>query len=60
LFTQERDGTIVDPLGSLNNIMKRTRQRRVSPDQNTSRNTSGNPQGRNFTTALTAGRVTQD
>jgi hypothetical protein len=59
-FTQERYGTIVDPLGSLNNIMKLTRQRRVSPDQNTSRNTSGNTQGRNFTAALTVGRPFQD
>jgi hypothetical protein len=34
-FTQERDVTIVDPLGSLNNLMKLKRQRRVSPHQNT-------------------------
>ena len=34
-FTQETDMTIVDPLGSLNNILMLTRQRRVSPDQNT-------------------------
>ena len=27
--------TMVDPLGSLNNILMLTRQRRVSPDQNT-------------------------
>jgi hypothetical protein len=53
LFTQERDVTIVDPLGSLNNIMTLTRQRRVSPDQNTSRNRE---QGRNLTAALTVGR----
>jgi hypothetical protein len=56
LFTQERDGTIVDPLGSLNNIMMLTRQRRVSPDQNSSRNTSINPQGRELTAALTVGK----
>jgi hypothetical protein len=60
MFTQERDLTIVDLLGSLNNIMMLTTQRRVSPDQNTSRNTSGNPWGRNLTAALTVGRVTQD
>jgi hypothetical protein len=60
LFTQERDVTIVDPLGSLNNILKLTRQRRVSSHQNTSRNTNGNTQGRNFTAALTVGRVIQD
>jgi hypothetical protein len=47
----------VDPLGSLNNIMMLTRQRRVSPDRNTSRNPSGDPQGRSLTTALTVGRV---
>jgi hypothetical protein len=35
LFTQERDMTIMDPLGSLNNILMLTRKRRVSPDQNT-------------------------
>jgi hypothetical protein len=52
LFTQERDVTIVDPLGSLNNIMMLTRQRRVSPDQNTSRDL----QGRELTAALTVGR----
>uniref|UniRef100_A0A8C7HBI0 C2H2-type domain-containing protein n=2 Tax=Oncorhynchus kisutch TaxID=8019 RepID=A0A8C7HBI0_ONCKI len=34
-FTQERHMTIVDPLGSLNNILMLTRKRRVSPDQNT-------------------------
>ena len=34
-FTQERDMTMVDPLWSLNNILMLTRQRRVSPDQNT-------------------------
>jgi hypothetical protein len=60
LFTQERDVTIVDPLGSFNNSMTLTRQRRVSPHQNTSRNTNGNTQGRNLTAALTVGRVTQD
>jgi hypothetical protein len=32
------------------------RQRKVSPDQNTSRNTSRDPQGRNLTAALTVGR----
>ncbi|KAK6301245.1 hypothetical protein J4Q44_G00293430 [Coregonus suidteri] len=32
--TQEGDMTIMDPLGSLNNILMLTRQRRVSPDQN--------------------------
>jgi hypothetical protein len=57
LFTQERDVTIVDRLGSLNNIMK---QRRDSPHQNTSRIPNGNPQGRNFIAALTVGRVTPD
>ena len=46
--------TIVDPLGSLNNIM---RQRKVSPDQNSSKNTSRDPQGRNLTSALTVGKV---
>jgi hypothetical protein len=56
-FTQKRDETIVDPLGSLNNIMMLTRQRRVSPHQNTSRNTSRNPQERNLTAALTVGNV---
>ena len=56
LFTQERDVTIVDPLGSLNNLMMLTRQRRVSPDQNTSRNTCRDPQGRELTAALTVGR----
>ena len=34
-FIQERHMTFVDPLGSLNNILMLTRQRRVSPDQNT-------------------------
>jgi hypothetical protein len=53
LFTQERDGTTVSPLGSLNNLMMLTRQRRVSPDQNTCRD----PQGRELTAALTVGRV---
>ena len=57
LFTQERDVTIVDPLGSLNNLMMLKRQRRVSPNQNTSRNTSKDPQGRNLTSALTVGKV---
>ena len=33
-FTQERDMTMLDPLGSLNNILMLTRQRGVSPDQN--------------------------
>jgi hypothetical protein len=56
LFTQERYGTIVDPLGSLNNLMTLTRQRRVSPDQNTSINTHRDPQGRELTAALTVGR----
>jgi hypothetical protein len=50
----------VDPLGSLNNIMMLMRQRRVSPEQKTSRNPSRDPQGRNITTARTVGRVTQD
>jgi hypothetical protein len=56
-FTQERHVTIVDPLGSLNDIMTLTRQRRVSPHQNTSRNTSGDPK-RKLTAALTVGKVT--
>ena len=56
LFTQERDVTIVDPLGSLNNLMMLRRQRRVSPDQNTSINTHRDPQGRELTAALTVGR----
>ncbi|XP_045571690.1 uncharacterized protein isoform X2 [Salmo salar] len=44
-------------LGSLNNNMLMMRQRRVSPNQNTS-NTSTDVQGRNLTTAaLTVGRV---
>ncbi|XP_045575704.1 uncharacterized protein isoform X3 [Salmo salar] len=47
-------------LGSLNNIMLLTRQRRVSPNQNIPRNTSRDVQGRNLTTAaLTVGRVSQ-
>jgi hypothetical protein len=54
-YTQERDGTTVDPLGSLN-IMMLKRERRVSPDQNTSRNTSRDPQGRNLIAALTVGK----
>jgi hypothetical protein len=33
------------------------RQRQVSPDQNSSRNTSRDHQGRNLTAALTVGRV---
>ena len=53
LCTQERDGTIVDPLGSLNNI---TMQSRVSPHQNISRNTCKDPQGRELTAALTVGK----
>ena len=57
LFKQERDVTIVDPLGSLNNIMMLTRQRRVSPDQNSSRNSRRDPQGRILTAALTVGSV---
>jgi hypothetical protein len=57
LFTQERSGTIVDPLGSLNNLMMLTRQRRVSLDQNTSKNACRDPQGRELTAALTVGRV---
>jgi hypothetical protein len=45
-------------LGSLNNILLLTRQRRVSPDQSISRNTSRDTRGRNLTTAaLTVGRV---
>jgi hypothetical protein len=44
-------------LGSFNYNMLLTRQRRVSPNQNTS-NTSTDVQGRNLTTAaLTVGRV---
>ncbi|XP_070296211.1 gelsolin-related protein of 125 kDa-like [Salvelinus sp. IW2-2015] len=54
--TREIRRTIVDPLGSLNNLMMLTRQRRVSPDQNSSRNTCRDPQGRELTTALTVGR----
>jgi hypothetical protein len=57
LFTQERDLTIVDPLGGLNNLMMVTGQRRISPHQNTSRNTSRDPQGRNLIAALTVGKV---
>jgi 3-deoxy-D-arabino-heptulosonate 7-phosphate (DAHP) synthase class II len=57
LFTQERDGTIMDPLGSLNNNMMLTRQSRVSPHQNISRNTSRDPLGRNLFAALTVGNV---
>ena len=53
LFTQEREVTIEDPLGSLNNLMMLTRQRKVYPDQNTSRD----PQGRKLIAALTVGRV---
>ncbi|XP_042166810.1 uncharacterized protein LOC121841597 isoform X2 [Oncorhynchus tshawytscha] len=53
----ERDLTIVDPLGGLNNLMMVTGQRRVSPNQNTSRNTSRDPQGRNLIAALTVGKV---
>ncbi|XP_070999662.1 uncharacterized protein [Oncorhynchus clarkii lewisi] len=46
-------------LGILN-ILLLTRQRRVSPDQNISRNISRGVQGRNLTTAaLTVGRVSQ-
>ena len=56
LFTQERVGTTVDPLGILNNLMILKRQRRVSPDQNTSRNTCRDPQGRELTAALTVER----
>jgi hypothetical protein len=44
LFTQERYGTTVDPLGSLNNLMMLKRERRVSPDQNTSINACRDPQ----------------
>jgi hypothetical protein len=55
LFTQERYGNIVDPLGSLNNLMM-LRQRRVSPDQNTSINTCRDPRGRELTASLTVGR----
>jgi hypothetical protein len=55
-FTQEREVNIVDPLVSLNNIMMLTRQRRVSPDQNSSRNTSRDPQGKKRIAALTVGR----
>jgi hypothetical protein len=44
-------------LRSLDNVMMLTK-RRVSPDQNTSRNTIRDLQGRNLTTAaLTVGRV---
>jgi hypothetical protein len=56
LFTQGRDGTTVGPLGSLNNLMMLTKQRRLSPDPNTSRNPSRDPQGRELTAALTVGR----
>jgi hypothetical protein len=58
LFTQERDVTIVDPLGSLNNIMKLTRQTRTSPHQNISSGTQ-NISSVTLPTALTVGRVTQ-
>jgi hypothetical protein len=45
-------------LRSLDNVMMLTRLRRVSPDQNTSRNTIRDLQGRNLTTAaLTVERV---
>jgi hypothetical protein len=57
LFTQEIDGTIVDPLGSLKNIMMLTRQRRVSLHQNTSRNISRDLKGKHLFAALTAGKV---
>ncbi|KAM9492832.1 uncharacterized protein ACWYII_004534 [Salvelinus alpinus] len=57
--TPESDVTIVDPLGSLNNLTMLTRQRRVSPHQNSSTNTCGDPQERNLTAALTVGRVFQ-
>jgi hypothetical protein len=56
LFTQERDLTIVDPLGGLNNLMMLTGQRIVSPHQNPSGNTSRDPQGRNLIAALTVGK----
>ena len=56
-FTQERDVTIVDPLGILNNIMMLMRQRRVSPHQNSSRNISRDTQERNLIAALTVGNV---
>ncbi|XP_045571694.1 uncharacterized protein isoform X3 [Salmo salar] len=46
-------------LGILNHMLL-TRQRRIFPDQNISRNTSRDVQGRNLTTAvLTGGRVSQ-
>ena len=57
LFTQERDVSVVDPLGVLNNLMMLKRQRRDSPPQNTSRNTRRDPQGRNLIAALTVGKV---
>jgi hypothetical protein len=44
------------PLGSLNNLMMLTRQRKVSPDQNSSRNTSRDPRERNLFAALTVGK----
>ncbi|XP_031674207.1 uncharacterized protein LOC116366041 isoform X2 [Oncorhynchus kisutch] len=56
---EERDVTIVDPLGSLNNLMMLMRQRRVSPDQNSSRNTSRDPPGRYLTAALIVGYISQ-
>nr|XP_046193359.1 rho GTPase-activating protein gacV-like isoform X2 [Oncorhynchus gorbuscha] len=43
--------------GGLNNLMMLTGQRIVSPHQNTSRNTSRDPQGRNLIAALTVGKV---
>ncbi|XP_064816268.1 uncharacterized protein LOC135532751 [Oncorhynchus masou masou] len=42
--------------GSLNNLVMLKRQRIVSPDQNTSRNTCRDPQGGELTAALTVGR----
>ena len=56
-FTQERDGTIVDPLWILSNIMMLTRQRKVFSDQISSRNTIRDAQGRNLIAALTVGYV---
>jgi hypothetical protein len=51
LFTQEKDVTIVDPLGSLNNIMKLTRQRK---NHNYTREYT---QERNLLAVMNVGRV---
>jgi hypothetical protein len=47
----------MDPLGSLNNLMMLRRQRRVSPDQNTSINTRRHTQERNLIAVINVGRV---